>query len=720
VKLLELYVDGYGLLHDFYLGGDELAASPCIIFGLNEAGKTTLLSFIRAVLFGFKSEGGPVEPVRGGRMGGYLLLEDGGEVYRVERYGRGNGKVVVEMPGGRRAGEEMLRTRVLRGVSPVLFKNVFAFGMDELRRLEELASDEVNVYIYGAGTGTRPHRLAGAAAALEKTAGELFRPRGRTQTLNKLLLELDGLDRQIRELEQQPARYRALQEELAELERERAGVRALWHERQRRLRRLENLIKAREPWNDLQACLAGLQDRERIASDPARLIAFAENDAVSPGERLEQLEQAALELERLRHTGALRELQGKRLEEINHRLRLVQAALRRPAGTGKMIGPFIAAALLACLGTVLAFFETTTGLVVLALGIILAALTGGVLAARSGERRAKEAELRGELEQLERSRESLERELQRLAGEHDAAAARLRRLALALTGRETLAAEEIPGLKRKFELHKKIKELRAQLLNLAGSAGELVEMERELKSSARADIEGEYRELETALAAGEGELARLGEEIAARKQKMKVLESGEELARARQRRDMLRESLAAGAREWQVAVLARALLEMAREKHERERQPAVLARASQLIGPMTAGRYARVVAPVGAAAKLEVEEPGGRRLDAASLSRGAAGQLYLAVRLALARHFSSVVAPMPVVLDDIMVDFDAVRLRGALRVLGRVARELQVILLTCHEHILAAAREQLPGFGLITMENGARAGDETIIASVHN
>lgn len=704
MKLLELYVDGYGLLHDFYLGGDGLATSPCIVFGLNEAGKTTLLSFIRAVLFGFKSEGGPVEPVRGGRAGGYLVLEDGGEVYRVERYGRGNGKVVVDLPGGGRAGEEVLLGRLLRGVSPVMFKNVFAFGLDELRRLEELASTEVNSYIYGAGTGTRPHRLAGAAAALEKTAGELFRPRGRTQALNKLLLELEALDRRIKELEQQPARYRALREELAGLERERDGMRALRQQRLARLRRLERLIRALPVWNDLQACLAGLQPLERITGDPGRPGAPVENDPVPPAERLEQLERAALELERLRHTAELRELQGKRLEETGHRLRNVREALSRPAGTGKMIAAFIASVLLAGLGALLVFLKNAPGMVLLVPGMILAALSGGVLAARLGERRARVAELRGELERLEKAGEQLEEELRRLAGEHDAAAATLRRLARALAGRETLTAAEIPLLRRKFELRQRIEELRVQLTSLAGPAGDPAEVGRELGSCTGAELEEEYRELEDALAAGEEALTRLEEEIAARKQEMKVLESGEELARARQRRDMLRESLAAGAREWQVTVLARALLELAREKHERERQPAVLARASRLIGPMTAGRYARVVAPVGAGTRLEVEEPGGRRLEAASLSRGAAGQLYLAVRLALACHFSSVVAPMPVVLDDIMVDFDAVRLRGALQVLDLVAREVQVILLTCHEHVLAAAREQLPRFGLVTME----------------
>jgi uncharacterized protein YhaN len=825
MRLVGLYVDGYGILRDFTLTESDLFPSPCIIYGLNEAGKSTLLSFIRAVLFGFKSEEPVHVPVRGGRTGGYLLLEDGGQVYRVERYGRGNGRAVVELPDGRRAGDELLRGRVLRGMGPVLFRNVFAFGMDEMRRLEDLAGDEVSAHIYGAGTGTGPQRLASAVAELERRTGDLFKPRGKTPVINKMLIELENLDRKIRELEQQPARYFSLRDELLEMEQERDRIRALLTDRQKRLRRLDSLLKARAPWNELQGCLAAGRGREpvdyfpedglerlsrlearreekqaevaswarRAAAAEEKLASLAVEDEIygfsspaagqeagdggSPAEGLEMLEQAARELESLRHNRSLQHLHRQKKADLEDRRRRAEESLQALPGTPSRLWPVLAAALLGCLGLGVLAVHTVLGLLVLGGSVGLGALLYGMLSGQAKERLGREEALRNELRDLEKNLAAVEEELARLEEEYVAGAARLRRLALALTGRDTLTWEEIPRLRRALlaeqekrrrqreliarverltddikrlreseksarenlaaieagiqelltlggaagaedfrrraaayreqqSLARKIEMLERQLLNIAGSPAELEAMRAELTGVAREDHEAEAGEIKSSMVEMEQELVRLGDEIAAKKQEMKELENGEELARARQQRDMLRESLAARAREWQAAALCAALLETAREKHERERQPAVLARASRFIGPMTEGQYTRTLAPAGAATGLEVEEPGGRRVPATRLSRGAAGQLYLAVRLALAGHFSEVTAPMPIILDDIMVDSDAGRLRGGLEVLDELSREHQVIFFTCHEHILETARKQLARFSLVMIKNG--------------
>lgn len=1055
MRLMGLYIYNYGILTDFALTDNQLTGGVSIIFGLNEAGKSTLLSFIRGVLFGFKTEGNLAKPVRGGEARGYLLLEDDGEVYRVERGGKGNGKVVVELPGGGRAGEELLKTRLLRGLSPVLFKNVFAFGLDELRRLEELERDEISAYIYGAGTGTSPRRLADAAAALEKSASELYKPRGRTPRLNKLMLELEELDRKIRELEQQPERYFKLLEEQRRLERDRDRLRELQSQRRARLRRLDYLLKARAPWNDLRQCLAqmgrlpaipdfpergterlgeleagldakqeevlnrsgqtqalrkklasmaveeqiiaaahvidefdkerslylekkqslielearmaemertarermamlgpgwdearvlaldtSLAERRRVEDTAAQSAALEQQQAIAANrltgcrkeydrfrleresttgllaglppasggqveieEKMELLDRAAAELEQLNHAQELKDIQQNRLQEIYHRMER-NLSQQKKAGRNKgLVAAVMAAVLLGCLGIWMIYADWPYGLWVGGVGLGAAVLLAGLYLMQVKQRRDRLQELSAEAGELAKTRENLAGALERLDRSIKAASEQLSRAGAVLKGGEKLQREEIPVLRRRVmeerdslrskaelaarletiekdlaaagrelrqaeteleqitgnlrrlqrewekwlagkgltgltlsgaadflslaekaadELKKlrlerqaaeqtrryttdyedrvnrlaetlgrglvpreevagrvagmveylreqqqmkaeldrchedlelalagqktaaaglqmvraKIKELldlggavdnedfrnraaahrerkelagkaenlRGHLLNIAGSAAELAELERELEQTKKSSHEEEYDGIKAALASGEQQLAALGDELAALKQEMKTLESGEELARARQKREMLRESLATGAREWQVAVLCSTLLDLAREKHERDRQPAVLAHASQLISPLTARRYNRVLSPVGSPSALEVEEPGGRRVGAPALSRGAASQLYLAVRLALACHFCSVAAPMPIILDDIMVDFDIHRLHGSLQVLDRVARGRQVLLFTCHNHIVEAAKEIVPGLNLVFMD----------------
>ena len=53
MRLNELYIDGFGHFHDRALG--PMDSTLTVLYGPNEAGKSTLLAFIRTVLFGFKS-----------------------------------------------------------------------------------------------------------------------------------------------------------------------------------------------------------------------------------------------------------------------------------------------------------------------------------------------------------------------------------------------------------------------------------------------------------------------------------------------------------------------------------------------------------------------------------------------------------------------------------------------------------------------------------------
>ena len=50
MKLRDLHIEGFGHFHDFSLG--PLDSNLAVVYGPNEAGKSTLLAFIRTILFG--------------------------------------------------------------------------------------------------------------------------------------------------------------------------------------------------------------------------------------------------------------------------------------------------------------------------------------------------------------------------------------------------------------------------------------------------------------------------------------------------------------------------------------------------------------------------------------------------------------------------------------------------------------------------------------------
>lgn len=145
---------------------------------------------------------------------------------------------------------------------------------------------------------------------------------------------------------------------------------------------------------------------------------------------------------------------------------------------------------------------------------------------------------------------------------------------------------------------------------------------------------------------------------------------------------------------WAVLAMCAGLYRKTRAIYERERQPQVLLRASELFSRMTGGRYSRVFAPVGEN-RLMVERPNGEQFDSSQLSRGTAEQLYLAMRFAMVEEYAKRV-PLPVLMDDILVNFDRERLGLAVAEIGRLAERHQIILFTCHPHVAEAAQTAFP------------------------
>lgn len=192
---------------------------------------------------------------------------------------------------------------------------------------------------------------------------------------------------------------------------------------------------------------------------------------------------------------------------------------------------------------------------------------------------------------------------------------------------------------------------------------------------------------------------RANGELATVRQQLANLAVSEERAAAQQRESELRTALREAVARAGVLCLARGMLAEVRRRYEEERQPEVLRRAGFYFEKMTGGRYRRVVVPLTSMAagqdkqrlELWAERHDGQYLSPGQLSRGTAEQLYLAIRLALAEDYALRVNALPLLLDDVLVNFDPRRLGGALSGVAELARELQVFLFTCHPHVVAAA-----------------------------
>ena len=145
--------------------------------------------------------------------------------------------------------------------------------------------------------------------------------------------------------------------------------------------------------------------------------------------------------------------------------------------------------------------------------------------------------------------------------------------------------------------------------------------------------------------------------------------------------------LQAAIRHWQVFAVTSHVLDSIRIDYERDRQPETLQEASGYLSRLTRGRYGRVWTPLGEDS-LRVDDRDGNSLPVEALSRGTREQLFLALRLALAASYARRGAPLPLVLDDVLVNFDAERAQAAAELLRDFAQAgHQLLVFTCHEHV---------------------------------
>ena len=138
MKLLELHIDGFGKFHDRTISFED---GINIIYGKNEAGKSTLHTFIRSMLFGIERGRGRAarndayskfEPwENSGTYEGWLRLEKNGTIYRIERRFRKDNKslrIINETRGLEEEPTKAFLDEILGGLNETTYNNTISIG----------------------------------------------------------------------------------------------------------------------------------------------------------------------------------------------------------------------------------------------------------------------------------------------------------------------------------------------------------------------------------------------------------------------------------------------------------------------------------------------------------------------------------------------------------------------------------------------------------------
>lgn len=180
-----------------------------LIYGENEAGKSTIYQFIQAILFGFPSKGKKKKdytPRDGSAYGGKLWLNHPvhGEIY-VERYKQQNrGKSKVTCNG--QSGSDELLEKLLSPLTKELFQQVFTFQQEQLSELAHLTEKELHDALISLG-------ITGSSHVFQKrqeyyqSADKLFKRKGQKLVINQRLNEWKQLQEKIHQKQGQEAIY---------------------------------------------------------------------------------------------------------------------------------------------------------------------------------------------------------------------------------------------------------------------------------------------------------------------------------------------------------------------------------------------------------------------------------------------------------------------------------------------------------------------------------
>ena len=243
------------------------------------------------------------------------------------------------------------------------------------------------------------------------------------------------------------------------------------------------------------------------------------------------------------------------------------------------------------------------------------------------------------------------------------------------------------------------------LRHIMGPDYDLAKLDSELSDNSKDEMNAELVSLDSELEEMEQDRRDLNIRVGELNANISTLVDDEQASKLRAGKASLVAVLQDQAVDWSRYSLAMALLDMTRQKYEKERQPAILGRASGYFSEFTGGRYERVFSPLDESEFHVVEAgPTPQNKPTTKLSRGTLEQLYLAMRFAAVEEFGEKREHLPVVVDEVLVNFDPERAKKAAGAFGKIAESNQVLVFTCHPWIRDLFEDAVPGAGFIDLD----------------
>ena len=727
--LKRIKITSFGAFTDKVVG--PFTPNLNVVFGENEAGKSTLASFAGGVLFGWEEARGVRNTYKPRNA------ERAGSLFFAPRPADADGSFDPD--------DELVLSRVknvdgLQGpvelvddIDRETFQTMFSLTSDELRSLRNTTDVTAKLLTAGSGPGASPaHALAEVQARLNEYTSKAA---GIEHSIVRLAAEQDELRAQMTAAAEEAERYKAQDKEFHELAPQRAQLLARLDALNTSIEQLtaqratlekldaqrDELRRQRDELREDEAALAAEHRVREQISDPA-LVSLGAADERALRDRIDALaeEQAkcAHSVDLAKENCATSTAAYEALLETDD----VQANEKRRSQRSVQVGlsialpfVFVAAGIPLFIHgreiTSLSFTALGIGLVVFALMLAAAALVmlfRPDKAAEALEARKQDAQwvMLQDKKKLETCLAAQEQLSARIRAQLDAAGlvaaqGSLRSARSLLSEAKDARAEAGLFQQRQQALISRLSAVEENLADVDRQRARIVERaglhDDATAAAIEAAIDQKTRQRAGLLETSENLNRRYGE----LKQELSQAKRAHSFDEIKLRYQQVRTRQDESAQDYARLLLARRMLEVAIGAWESKSQPEVYRQASRLLSLMTDGRWVKVaMTPEG---RLQVTDSVKTEREPVHLSLGTCQQLYLALRIALLMTAENVGRSVPILADDILVNFDARRRLGAARALAELAATRQVILFTCHEEIVESMHSVDPTLNVVEL-----------------
>lgn len=251
MRLKKLIIYGYGKWVDTEF---EVDPDLQVFYGQNEAGKSTLMSFIQSILFGFPmrhSSSLRYEPKESSRYGGKLILDDKrfGEVIVERVNGKVTGDVTVTLEDGTQGDERLLET-LLNHKKRSFFESIYSFNLKGVEETSEMNKEQFNRFFLSAGSLGNESFLKKADHYQQK-ASHLFKPTGRKPKLNELFRSLQKQKEQLNKARENNEQYVLLVKEKERIADQIDTLEQSFHKKKKEIEEYQHLLKNIETINEI-------------------------------------------------------------------------------------------------------------------------------------------------------------------------------------------------------------------------------------------------------------------------------------------------------------------------------------------------------------------------------------------------------------------------------------------------------------------------------------